>query len=565
MQNLSSLILGVAAIGMAPPNLLAQQLPSPASCRVISDGTAATAEYRHVAAGDYSGHGYVDLAYTAAGEVLVAVTPLIHTAVVRVAPGHVATGLATLPKGGDNGRDALAIATDYGLWIWKAGELSQLDARAWGSVAAGDVDGNGVVDLIGRNPAGTRVQVVLRSSMGATQAAFALPGATVRAVATVQWDGVGGDEIAIATNLGLHVRSFASQSDLAQASHATVETLGLTALRSVAGPAVAWLARTANDQRILRTLRPGATAEQLDVGSLSPSSIWAADWDGDQFADLAIGNATSSAIAILRNRRAYANATSTFALPATHQLNYQPSDFPANPAAVWLGDFDADGIADDAAIARRDRGGLAVLRGLDAGGNTPFASGASIATWPLLTAQSPDSTNSGALPQLQWSLHKMNLQTAPATATHLELLAYTVRQTTDGTQSALNLVPQASVRKCIPLTSLGDQSNVAMTWLEPLDDAMRTFKFAVLRYRSSTRVWPPTLFAYAEANSRGWACALNDWLPNQTNWQTIGTTLQIVPDALYAATSGTIKPPPPPPPPSDTTDVPMPPDQDTGG
>jgi hypothetical protein len=236
MQNLASLILGAAAIGLAPPNLLAQQLPHAASCRVISDGTDATAEYRHVAAGDYSGHGYVDLAYTAAGEVLVAVTPLIHTAVVRVAPGHVATGLATLPKAGDNGRDALAIATADGLWIWKVGALSQIDARAWGSVAAGDVDGNGVVDLIGRNPAGTRVQVVLRSSMGATQAAFALPGATVRAVATVQWDGVGGDEIAIATNLGLHVRSFASQSDLAQASHATVETLGLTALRSVAGP-----------------------------------------------------------------------------------------------------------------------------------------------------------------------------------------------------------------------------------------------------------------------------------------------------------------------------------------
>ncbi len=554
MRSLSVIAWLSACVGLSPLSLPAQtQVGDIGWWRTCATGTPSNVAYRRVAAGNLTGHGYADVAYLAGNQVMLATAPAIHSAVLPIAPSCVALDVAAVAGGGVAGRDGLAIATASGLYLWRREGISLLDGRDWGSVAVGDLDGNGVVDVFGRNASGSQLQIVLRSASTVTTSSMSFGTEVVREAVAVQWNGTGGSELAIVTDAGVRVREFATLTDLALYRRANQESIGLAPLRMNSGAAVAWLARWANNAVMLAVMQPGAATETLDVGSLSPCSMTAGDWNGDAFDDAVIGRATTSSVAILTNQRAQAGATSTFALSAVTALQHQVATLVGNTASAWVGDFDGDGLC-DAVMPRADLGGIVALRRGDySNANVPITE-----TFPTL-----DAISDGA--NVTWHLAVANTN-CPVGATHLELIGFATNPGPYGPQASaatLTLQPNAVLRKTIALPAVISPQSV-FSWHEPLASATYTFKLAVVRYRNATRVWPPSLFHYAYVGPGsldgiswmyGWNGAASTWTHNGA---------QMISTVQCAGTSGTIKPPPPPPPPS-PPEPPTPPDSDTGG
>lgn len=536
------LLLHIVFLGSWAASSAAQtQLPGQAYWRFIPDGSSASS-YHHVAAGDFTGHGYVDVAYLADQQVMLVTAPAVHTAALPIAGSLAANGLATVHGAGQNGRDALAIATHNGLVVWTRETTVAIDTRDWVSVASGDIDGDGMVDLFGRSPAGNEVLIMLGSASGYTATSIPFTNEIVRDVAAVQWDGVGGAELAIVTDGGMHVRSTATQTDLTLVRRTNLQSIGLTALRMGSGSGLAWLPQLPNGTYSLLTLRPGVAVESLPVSAMTPTSFVAGDSEGDGYDDVAIGTANSSAYTILLNQQAQPSPPATFSFAATATLDHYSAATSNNAASPWIGDFDADGVI-DAVIPRRDLGGVVVKRGGDYGA----------ASRPSMdSTQYPQPTVVGGL--VNWHLEATCLA-APVEATQVELICFATNPNTSPITLAalptLTIQPTAVLRRTVDIAPVVS-SSIAFNWSEPINSAVYTFKFAMLRYRSPTRAWPPLLFAFSSTivsqtpndPAYDW---MQLWSGNQPNWQHGG--LQLISTIQYAGTSGTIKPPPPPPPP----------------
>jgi len=240
------------------------------------------------------------------------------------------------------------------------------------SVAIGDLDGDGKVDLAVANEGGNTVSVFMNTSTGAGTISYApkVDFGTLQAPFSVSigdLDGDGKSDLAITNNssstlsvfrntsTGAGFISYAAQVDLTTGS--TPRTVSIGDLDGD-GKADLAVVNESGTVSVFRNTTLGAGsisyASKVDFPTGStPSSASIGDFDGDGKADLVVANFSSNFVSVLRN-------TSTGA----GSISYAPKvDFTieAGSWSVSVGDLDGDGKV-DLAVANETSNMVSVFR-----------------------------------------------------------------------------------------------------------------------------------------------------------------------------------------------------------
>ncbi len=266
------------------------------------------------------------------------------------------------------------------------------------SVAIGDLDGDGKLDLAVANQNDNTVSVLRNTSTSGsigftTSVAFAA-GRFVISVAIGDLDGDGKADL-VTINLGSAtisvLRNTSTSGSITSSSFAPQVTFAAgagpeaIAIGDLDGDSKADLAIASSfDSFIVLVLKNTSTSGSITNNSfaqgtfssgLSPISVAIGDLDGDGKADLAVANYGSNTVSVLRNTSTKGSITSnSFATRV---------DFPTGnaPISVAIGDLDGDGKA-DLAVANQDDTTVSVLRNTSTRGVIDANSFAAQVTFP---------------------------------------------------------------------------------------------------------------------------------------------------------------------------------------
>jgi predicted nucleotidyltransferase len=370
LSNSVSLLLNTTATAATPPSFAAK------SDFATGDGPGS------VAMGDVNGDGKPDLAVANLSSNTVSL--LLNTT---------ATGAATA---------SFTVKSDFAT------------GDGPGSVAMGDVNGDGMPDLAVGNSsfASFSVSVLLNTTAaGAGAASFAAKSdfATGNRSGSVALGDVNGDgkpDMAVAnrdsanvslllntTAAGAATASFADRKDFATGSQPHAVVLGDVNGDGKPDMAVANFSSTSVSLLLNTTAAGAATAsfaarKDFITGS-APLSVALRDVNGDGKLDLAVANRDSDSVSLLLNTTAAGATTASFAAK---------SDFATGdaPVSVALGDLDGDGKP-DLAVANFNSNSISLLLNTTAAGAgaTSFAAKSDFAAGSLAAGSLPHSVALG--------------------------------------------------------------------------------------------------------------------------------------------------------------------------
>ena len=355
-----SVLLNTAAVGAAAPSFAAK----------VDFATGTSPE--SVAVGDLNGDGKPDLAVAS---FVSGVSVLLNT----TAPG------AAVPS--------FAMHADFAAG---GGPLS---------VAVGDVNGDGKLDLAVANLGSGDVSVLLNTAaVGAAAPSFAAKvdfasDTAPVSVAVGDLNGDGKPDLAVAnqnsndvsvllntTAAGAAAPSFATHAD--SAAGTTPSSVAVGDLNGDGKPDLAVANSSSNDVSVLlNTTVAGAAAPSFathadSAAGTGPSSVAVGDLNGDGKLDLAVANVGSNNVSVLLNTAAAGAAAPSFAAKV---------DFAAgtSPSSVAVGDLNGDGKR-DLAVANYNSNDASVL--LNTSPNVTFdPTGVSFGSQAQGTAGAPQS------------------------------------------------------------------------------------------------------------------------------------------------------------------------------
>ncbi len=347
--NLTSSCVSVAVASLlASSSPVLGQTPSLGVNRTLTVAPA-------IAVGNFTGHGYGDVAFIRDEKVVLATTPLMLESYDYVAQGLVARELATRRRGNTRNRDGLVIATPGGVYQWDpVGPMPRLDSRVFARLSTADLDGDGSDDLVGIDPAGSRVQVKAFAAQGQPTpiAQFLFSGEVVLGVATIDWNADGVREIAVATDQRLWVGDAYAGNSLFSYPVPNIKA-ELVEFRSRRQDLLAWVTRsTPNGPDTMYVVGQGVFEQTVVPGRGQMGTLAVGDVDANGYQDIAYTQDSMSAfggVSLLYNQTGTPGATTTFSFATnkTQRVRLDPPLAPFGPASnrsrFWLGDLDGDG------------------------------------------------------------------------------------------------------------------------------------------------------------------------------------------------------------------------------
>ncbi|MEQ8548418.1 MAG: FG-GAP-like repeat-containing protein [Cyclobacteriaceae bacterium] len=268
------------------------------------------------------------------------------------------------------------------------------------SVAIGDLDGDGKLDLAVANSGSTTLSIFRNTSTGAGTVSYDAKvdyatGSSPYSVVIGDLDGDGKSDLAVAnrgsstlstfrnTSTGAGTISFAAKLDYATGS--TPSSIAMGDFDSDGKPDLVVANRNDNTVSVLRNTSAGAGNVSFDTKvdfttGVTPNAIAVGDLDGDGKIDLAVGNNGNDArsVSVLRN-------TST----GSGNISYDSKiDFTTgvNLRSVAIGDLDGDNMLDIVATGTGSNQ-LSILRNTSVGdGNIAYAPQFQLGVTPVPTS-----------------------------------------------------------------------------------------------------------------------------------------------------------------------------------
>jgi hypothetical protein len=505
--------------------LQAQTLPElPIQYR--SESIPLTGAYKGSTGGNFTGHTYPDVAFVVGNQVALLTCPTFHRSIHAIGGRTDVNDVGTLASGGANGKDALLFACTGGLFSWTPTTLTQMDTSGWGSAVGANLDGNAAADVVGRNRFATAVLIHLRTGTSSTTTTWSYSGQTVYAVAAIQWDGTGPQEVCVSTNQGLQVRNVATGTVVFQLPLSNTGPGLLTRVSMNGTEATVWLTRVGGQLGIY-TQSIGVQHYSPYDNSVTPVGVTSSAVGNDLYGDLIVTHSNSTEVYVMHNQWPAGAGSSPFVYATRVRAVTSSAQSTANTASAWCGDMNFDGLG-DFVMPITGHGRVDLMR-------QPEPDGPHV-TFPANLGYFALTQSSGT----QWTL-SMNTS-APADATHLELVLFP----TTSNMGALSSPVESYLAHLAP--------SVTFTVVDPATASVVSPHIGFVRFvqRSGTtvlRTWKPRSLAIFTPTTAG---TVQTWAASSSGWSGSGATQwRTLTDEFGQATTGAaVDPPPPPPPPT---------------
>lgn len=379
-----------------------------------------------IAVGNFTGHGYSDVAYLREDKAVLATTPLMLDSYDSIAGQFSVRDLATRRGGNTRNRDGLVLATGGGIYQWDpVGPMPRLDSRLYSRVVTADIDGDLIDDLVGIDDVGSTVYTKTFAPQGQPTpfASIQFSGEIVRAVATVDWDIDGQRELAVATSQRLWIGNPFTGQSIFSYPIANSRSL-LVEFRSRRDELVAWVTRT-QGRDTLTVVGPGVFQQTLLTG-WNVGSVAVGDVDNNGRHDLAFSLENSSTAYLMVNQTGVPSSTTTFGLGAGQylrlNLDFRLPTGVSNVGRLWFGDMDGDRVSELVIPSAFD--GRLAIASTPALGGPPATLRPEILGLSCSAVMSTDPTRVGDVIGVNMSLPITHLTGAPADANGVQLLLY---------------------------------------------------------------------------------------------------------------------------------------------